>query len=112
MISSFPKTKRYTLGQELDKNTLKSIEIFLSIPKQENKISGLENLSLKVDLLKVLLRLAKDNQCLKEKDYIDLQEILQEIGKMLGGWIRASKAFDKILSEKPSSHSDCQCLDD
>jgi hypothetical protein len=56
--------------------------------------------------LKILLRLSKDNQCLREKDYLSLQDHLQEIGKMLGGWIRASKAFDKRLSEKPTSGSD------
>lgn len=99
-ISSFPKTKRYTLGQELDRQVLLSIELLISIPSQDNKINALKILSIKIDLLKVLLRLSKDNQCLKEKDYLLLQASLQEVGRMLGGWIR------KTLSEEPTSSSD------
>jgi len=40
------------------------------------------------DLLKILLRLAKDNQALGNKKYIQLEAHLQEIGRMLGGWKR------------------------
>jgi hypothetical protein len=39
----------------------------------------------------VLLRLAKDNQAIKSNRYLELQTNLQEIGKMLGGWIRAAR---------------------
>lgn len=99
-VSSFPKIKRYTLGQELDKQVLSSIELLLSIPSQENKLNALKLLSIKIDLLKILLRLAKDNKCLREKNYLLLQASLQEIGRMLGGWIR------KTLSEKPTPSSD------
>lgn len=103
-ISRFPKIKRYTLGQEIDKQTILCIEILLSIPSQENKIISLKQLSIKIDLLKVLLRLAKDNQCLAEKDYLSLQVNLAEIGRMLGGWIRATENIShKKLSEKPTS---------
>ena len=52
-------------------------------------------MSVKVDLLKVLLRLAKDTQSISEGRYLNLQEMLQEIGKMLGGWIRATKQTEK-----------------
>lgn len=105
--SSFPKTKRYTLGQELDKQTLICLEILLSVPTQENKLIALQTLSIKIDLIKVLLRLSKDNQCFREKDYLSLQTKLAEIGRMLGGWIRASKNPTKErLSEKPTSNTD------
>lgn len=105
-ISSFPKTKRYTLGQEIDRQILLSIEILLSIPLKDEKISALKNLGVKIDLLKILLRLAKDNQCLSEKDYLLLQTNLAEIGRMLGGWIRSQAKPDTRLSEKPTSNSD------
>lgn len=106
-ISSFPKIKRYTLGQELDKQALICLESLLSIPAQEDKLITLQALSIKIDLIKILLRLSKDNQCLREKDYLSLQTKLAEIGRMLGGWIRASKnPMKERLSEKPTSSSD------
>lgn len=106
-VSSFPKIKRYTLGQELDRQALICLEILLSVPTQGDKLAALKTLSIKIDLIKILLRLSKDNQCIREKDYLSLQTKLAEIGRMLGGWIRASKNPTKErLSEKPTSSSD------
>lgn len=90
-ITAFPKTKRYTLGQKLDNLTLEIFELLFSIPTAENKVSTLQQISIKLDLLKVLLRLCKDSQAIKDKNYLELQIYLQEIGKMLGGWIRSTK---------------------
>lgn len=60
-----------------------------------NKLETLQAMSVKVDLLKVLLRLAKDTQAISHGKYLTLQEMLQEIGKMLGGWIRTTKQAEK-----------------
>jgi len=49
----------------------------------------LQKASLKIDLLKILIRLAKEVKALDNKKYIQLQQELQEIGKMIGGWIRS-----------------------
>lgn len=92
-VNSFPKTKRYTLGQKLDNIALEIFELLLSIPTSTNKTIVLQEISIKVDLLKVLLRSAKDTQSLTDKKYLELQTILQEIGKMLGGWIRSTKQY-------------------
>lgn len=91
LIISFPKTKRYTLGQRLDNVTLDIFELLFSIPISENRITTLQKMSIKLDLLKILLRLAKDSQALQNNRYLELQALLQEVGKMLGGWIRSTK---------------------
>lgn len=91
VISAFPKTKRYTLGQKLDNITLDIFELLFSVTNSDNKTETLYKISNKTDLLKILLRLVKDTQGLTNKSYLELQEMLQEIGKMLGGWIKATK---------------------
>lgn len=90
-IIKFPKTKRYTLGQKLGNLTLEIFELLFSVPISSNKAYTLQQISIKLDLLKILLRMAKDSQALKDKNYLELQVMLQEIGKMLGGWIRSTK---------------------
>jgi len=90
-IATFPKTKRYTLGQKLDNITLEIFELLFSVTNSGNKTDTLYKISNKIDLLKILLRLARDTLALTNKNYLELQEVLQEIGKMLGGWIRATK---------------------
>ncbi len=88
---SFPKTKRYTLGQKIDDLSLEIFELLLSISQSDQKTLTLHKISIKLDLLKILLRIAKDSQAIKDKNYLELQAILQEVGKMLGGWIRSTK---------------------
>jgi len=62
-----------------------------SIPLSLDKQEKLKTISIKLDVLKVLLRLAKDTRAISNNDYLTLQTSLQEIGKMIGGWIRYTK---------------------
>lgn len=57
----------------------------------QKKIPYLEKSIVYSDLLKILIRLAKDVQALDNKKYIELEQALQEIGRMLGGWKRSVK---------------------
>ncbi len=53
------------------------------------KLKQLHNASVKLDMLKLLIRLAKDCDCLANKEYLELQSKVYQIGKMLGGWIKS-----------------------
>lgn len=54
------------------------------------RVNFLNEGSIILDMLKVLVRLAKDNKALYPNQYLILEERLQEIGRMLGGWIKSS----------------------
>ena len=101
----FPKKDRYSLGQKLDKTTLDVLESLFLIPKTKGpeKISLLARASAKLEVLKVFVRLAKDTQTLDNKKYLQLEQMLVEVGKMLGGWIRASQERELLTKEKLSS---------
>lgn len=90
-IVSFPKAKRYTLGQKLDTLVLDVFELLFAFPNSDQKVKTLSYMSGKLDLLKILLRCAKDTGCIQFKHYVELQAILQELGKMTGGWLRSIK---------------------
>lgn len=87
----FPKAKRFTLGQKLDNLTLEILESVIAAGTsfQDKKLFHLEKAIVSLDLLKILIRLAKDTRCLDNKKYLQLEESLQEIGRMLGGWRRS-----------------------
>jgi hypothetical protein len=57
--------------------------------QKEIKLRYLHNAATKVDLLRLLIRLAKDTNCLTQKQYIELEGSLNQVGKMLGGWIKS-----------------------
>ena len=91
VIEKFPKTKRYSLGQKLDQIAIELIEFIVRAGylQREQKLPILEKSVVSVDLLKILLRLAKDNKALDNKKYLQLENNLQEIGRMIGGWKRS-----------------------
>ena len=90
---SVPKHDRHTIYERAERVLLAIIEgLFLAgYSKQVNKTTTLERASAQLNLLRLLVRLMKDTKTLDSKKYVRLQEIIDEIGRMLGGWIRSIK---------------------
>ena len=91
---SIPKADRYTIWQRAEDACLVLLELILTASQQTraNKTETLEATSTKLNLLRVFVRLAKDTQSLDNKKYIALQTLMDEIGRMIGGWLRSSKS--------------------
>ncbi|MBU6214759.1 diversity-generating retroelement protein Avd [Patescibacteria group bacterium] len=90
---SVPKQDRYTLWQRCENLLLEVFEgIMLAsqMPKSD-KVPVLERTSLKLNFLRVFIRLTKDVKAIDNKKYLAIEASLDEIGRMLGGWIRSSK---------------------
>lgn len=58
---------------------------------REHKQPILAKASAKLDLLKFFLQIAWEIKALNANKYTALSESLNEIGRMLGGWIRSTK---------------------
>ncbi len=56
---------------------------------QHQKRAQLTIASAKLDVLRLLIRLAKDCKCLTNEAYLDLESQLNDIGKMIGGWLKS-----------------------
>ena len=91
LLPQMPKQDRHTLGGKIQNTCLDLTEslICASRTERKSKLGYLEEAATKLDLLKLLLRLAEDIKSIPTKKYLALSEKLQEIGKMLGGWIRS-----------------------
>ncbi|MEK7503551.1 MAG: four helix bundle protein [Patescibacteria group bacterium] len=92
-LPNFQKDSRYTIGTKIDSLFLETIELIIkaSYSDKVEKLISLKNASVKLDLLKFFLQVAWEIRSLDNKKYISLSERLDEIGKMLGGWIRVLK---------------------
>lgn len=97
---NFPKKSRYTLGTKIDEYFLETIEALLiaSYLSKHEKLPYLKKSGVKLDLLKFFLQIAWESNDLEKKRYILLSAPLNEIGKMLGGWIRG------IQKETPANN--------
>lgn len=90
-VKNFPKTEKYGLGQKVESLILEMLEITfnaLSSPKNQ-KLIIVKKLSNKNDLLKLLIRLCYDIEIISQKRYLKIQKHLQEIGEMIGGWLKS-----------------------
>jgi hypothetical protein len=84
-----PKAHRHTLGQRIDTLFIEGIEtitsaIFLG---REDKAPYVRLAIRKVDTLKVLLMVLWETKSIDNKKYAALSLKVEEVGKMLGGWI-------------------------
>ncbi len=85
------KRDRHTIWERSEKAILDIIEGILAASEacKSEKLPILKNVSVKLNLLRVFFRLAKDSKVIDIKKYIALEEIIDEIGRMLGGWIKS-----------------------
>ncbi len=54
-------------------------------------VSMRQRASLKLNMLRVSIRLMKDVKAIDSKKYVALESVVDETGRMLGGWIRSTK---------------------
>ena len=85
--------ERYTIGQKCADLNLEVIELTLlaSYKAKSDKIIYLERASAKLDVLKILLRLSFETKAINQQKYISFENLLIEIGKMLGSWLKQAK---------------------
>lgn len=98
-LPRFSKDHRYTLGYKIDSLFVEIIEI-LYVAQYISKIKKLTYLlkaSSKLDLLKFFLMILWRIRGIDNKKYIHLSKYLQELGKMLGGWIKEIDSKNQTL---------------
>lgn len=92
ILKQFPRKDRYSLGQKCEETLLSILELFWLVNVSKiNRLNYLKEANIKLNMLRVYLRLAKDIKALSLKSYTVLQEQIDEIGRMLGGWIKATE---------------------
>jgi len=90
-LELFPKKDKFALGAKCENQMIIVLELLLATCRAEktNKKNLISQASVKFDMLKIFFRLAWELKILDVKKYSELQTCLQEIGKMLGGWLRS-----------------------
>jgi hypothetical protein len=93
LIFKFPKHEKYTLGEKIENSILESIEMFAlanTLSKYEKEKVLLQANS-KTELLKILFRILLNCKIIDCREYLEIENRLQEIGKMAQGWIKYTR---------------------
>lgn len=90
---SVPKQDRYTLWQKCESLLIEILEgiLFASQQSKLEKLPMLEKTSVRLNFLRICIRLMKDIRAIDNKKYVIIEANLDEIGRMLGGWIKSTK---------------------
>lgn len=87
------KQDRFTIFERCENLIMEVTEgiIKAGTEQRPTKVATLEHTSLKLNMLRVFIRLMKDVKVIDNKKYVTLENIVDEMGRMLGGWIKSSK---------------------
>lgn len=89
-VSKFPKAQRFVLGQQIENTTLEILRGIIRANAVRDKVPLLNQASVDLDTLRILLRLSKDLHFLSVRQYGFAAERVNEVGKLLGGWIKSN----------------------
>ena len=89
-VNKFPKSQRFVLGQRIENAILKILEGIIEANQERSKLLFLKKISVELDKLRILIRLSKDLKFISVRQYGFAAEKVNEIGRMLGGWIKVA----------------------
>jgi len=86
----FPRNHRFVLGERIERNLYDLLEILIRAKYTRHRLELLEQANLVLEILRFQVRLAKDLQCLKVDSYGFAAKAIDEVGKLVGGWLKSS----------------------
>jgi hypothetical protein len=85
----FPRNHRFVLGERIERNLYDLLETLLRAKYTRQRQQFLERANLILEILRFQVRLAKDLQCLKTDSYAFAAKVIDEIGRLIGGWLKS-----------------------
>ena len=91
VINRFPRDYKFTLGDRINNHVLDLLEQYVAAyytGKALSKVEILTKNNLQLERLRFLIRLAHDFKLFSNQRYGYISGLVDEIGKMTGGWIK------------------------
>lgn len=89
-IADFPRDQRFLLADRIEKILLNILEMLIEANYSKQKREILIRVNLKLDVLRFMMRIAKDMKYVSLNGYDFFCQSAIEIGKMVGGWLKVS----------------------
>ena len=92
LLIKYPKYEKYALVSEVKRNMYQSLKYILYANKIANKhdrLDILNRLDAEIAMQSFLVRFSYKNRYINTSNYYEWSKRLEEIGKILGGWIKS-----------------------
>lgn len=98
LLNKFPKAEKFAMVVHIKDSMFTSLKIVLRANKiyrnQAARVDALNALDAEVQLQKILVRLAHQYRYISNSNYMEWSRRLDEIGRLLGGWIKQTVGKD------------------
>jgi hypothetical protein len=84
----FPKRVRFTFAERINNLALDIAEDLVEARYRKDKEPVLRRINLRLEKLRILLRLCHRLKYLSHQGYAHAARELHEVGRMLGGWVK------------------------
>jgi four helix bundle protein len=88
LLNKFPKAEKYTMAQTIENTSLRFLDNIIQSNNDFDKKESLKKAIMELDKLRIFFRLSKDLQFISFEQYEYGSGLINEIGKMLGGWYK------------------------
>lgn len=89
-LGRYPKHEKFVLTTQTKETCVQIMTLIVKANKVRNRKPVLFEIDAELEKLRLLVRLAKDLKYLSIRKYGLVSQKLNEIGRLLGGWMRAS----------------------
>jgi hypothetical protein len=94
MLKQFPKHEKYLLANKIRELGYEIFESAVTINKKVHKKTTFSNLNVKHEMLRQFINLAYELKYIDAQKHRVSQTKIDEIGKMIGSWIKADLSGD------------------
>jgi hypothetical protein len=90
-IEKFPRSHKFTIGDRIETAALDVLEMLIEATYTKDRLQRLQQANLGIEKLRFLLRLAADLKLLDQRRYEHAARVLDETGRLIGGWTKAQR---------------------
>jgi four helix bundle protein len=84
----FPKKARFTFSDRINNLALDVVESLVEARYSKNKKEHLRKININIEKVRILMRISFESRFISHEGYKHFSVSINEIGKMLGGWIK------------------------
>ena len=88
-VEKFPRSQKFTLGDRIVNISLDTLDVLIEATYTRKRLPLLQKANVQLEKLRFLIRLCHDFKLLSSKQYAYISNEINEVGKLVGGWIRS-----------------------
>ena len=100
VLDGLPRSQKFQLGDRLQTTALQVLDTLIEAAYSRERGALLRRANLDLEKLRFWVRLAKDLKLLDFKRYEHASRLIDELGRQVGGWLRADGGARKT-AQKP-----------